>query len=131
MDLIKKFLLVWLTKDELCDLLGLLLTALAFAGLRPKIGVTVVEIETLRRWLDSWRGIGDITVGMARQGYDLQLTRYDEQGWRATFYTTGMETFPDQRDRHRMGADAVAGRAGPTWEVLIGTDAPALLNPYM
>ena len=28
---------------------------------------------------------------MARQGYDLQLTRYDEKGWRATFYTTGME----------------------------------------
>ncbi len=25
--------------------------------------------------------------GMARQGYDLQLTRYDEKGWRATFYT--------------------------------------------
>jgi hypothetical protein len=30
-------------------------------------------------------------VGTARQGYDLQLTRYDEKGWRATFYTTGME----------------------------------------
>jgi len=28
---------------------------------------------------------------MAHQGYDLQLTRYDEKGWRATFYTTGME----------------------------------------
>ena len=28
---------------------------------------------------------------MERQGYDLQLTRYDEKGWRATFYTTGME----------------------------------------
>jgi len=28
---------------------------------------------------------------MARQGYDLQLTRYDEKGWRATFDTTGME----------------------------------------
>jgi DNA polymerase III alpha subunit len=26
-----------------------------------------------------------------RQGYGLQLTRYDEKGWRATFYTTGME----------------------------------------
>ena len=24
------------------------------------------------------------------QGYDLQLTRYDEQGWRATFYSSGM-----------------------------------------
>src|SRR5262245_41325494 len=29
-----------------------------------------------------------------RQGYDLQLTRYDEKGWRATFYTTGMEHSP-------------------------------------
>jgi hypothetical protein len=28
---------------------------------------------------------------MARRGYDLQLTRYDERGWRATFYATGME----------------------------------------
>ena len=31
---------------------------------------------------------------MARQGYDLQLTRYDERGWRATFYATSMEHSP-------------------------------------
>jgi hypothetical protein len=31
---------------------------------------------------------------MARQGIDLQLTRYDNRGWRATFYTTGMEHSP-------------------------------------
>jgi hypothetical protein len=31
---------------------------------------------------------------MARQGYDLQLTQYDERGWRATFYTTWMEHSP-------------------------------------
>jgi hypothetical protein len=31
---------------------------------------------------------------MARQGYDLQLTRYDDKGWRATFCTTGMEHSP-------------------------------------
>ena len=48
----------------------------------------------LRSWLDSWSGIGHVAVGMARQGYDLQLTRYDEKGWRATFYTTGMEHSP-------------------------------------
>jgi hypothetical protein len=30
---------------------------------------------------------------MARQGY-LQLARYDERGWRARFYTTGMEHSP-------------------------------------
>jgi hypothetical protein len=28
---------------------------------------------------------------MARQDYDLQLTRYDARGWRATFYVAGME----------------------------------------
>jgi hypothetical protein len=47
-----------------------------------------------RTWLDSWAGIGRIAVGMAHQGFDLQLTRYDERGWRATFYTTGMEHSP-------------------------------------
>ena len=31
---------------------------------------------------------------MARQGYDLQLTRYDERGWWATFYATRMEHSP-------------------------------------
>jgi hypothetical protein len=62
----------------------------------------------LRTWLDSWSGIGHVAVGMARQGYDLQLTRYDERGWRATFYTTGMEHSPHERDRHRVGADGVA-----------------------
>src|SRR5437867_6076082 len=50
----------------------------------------------LRTWLDSWAAIGRVAVGMARQGYDLQLTRYDARGWRATFYTTGMEHSPTE-----------------------------------
>src|SRR5215475_6420479 len=48
----------------------------------------------LRTWLDSWTGIGHVAVGMHRQGYDLQLTQYDDRGWRATFYTTGLEHSP-------------------------------------
>jgi hypothetical protein len=36
-------------------------------------------------------GIGDVGRGMAHQGFDLQLTKYDARDWRATFYTTGME----------------------------------------
>jgi len=28
------------------------------------------------------------------RGIDLQLTQYDDRGWRATFYTTGMEHSP-------------------------------------
>ncbi len=62
----------------------LLMVALGFAGLpRPSYDRAV---WALRFWLDSWRGIGDVERGMERQGFDLQLTRYDEKGWRATFY---------------------------------------------
>jgi hypothetical protein len=64
----------------------LLRAALGFAGLpRPSYDRA---LWALRTWLDSWSGIGHVVVGMARQGFDLQLTRYDERGWRATFYTT-------------------------------------------
>jgi len=31
-------------------------------------------------WLDTWTGVGLIAAGMARQGYDIGLARYDEQG---------------------------------------------------
>ena len=70
----------------------LFVAALSFLCLQtspraPALGV-------LRSWLDTWRGIADVAMGMARQGYDLQLTRYDEQGWRATFYMSGMEHSP-------------------------------------
>jgi len=44
------------------------------------------ELRLLHRWLDSWRGIGDVVAGMARQGWDLQLTEYDAERWRATFF---------------------------------------------
>jgi hypothetical protein len=67
----------------------LLRAALGFAGLpRPSFDRA---LWALRSWLDSWSGIGHVAVGMHRQGFDLQLTQYDERGWRATFYTTGME----------------------------------------
>ena len=70
----------------------LLVAALGFAGLpRPSYDRALHALPT---GLDSWYGIGHVAVGMARQGYDLQLTPYDEKGWRATFYTTGMEHSP-------------------------------------
>ena len=46
-------------------------------------------LHALRSWLDSWPGVGRVAARMHRQ-VDLQLTQYD-RGWRATFYTTGME----------------------------------------
>ena len=42
-------------------------------------------LDVLHEWLDSWSSIGVIGLierGMARQGYDLQLTRYANEGWR-------------------------------------------------
>jgi len=70
----------------------LLLAALGFAGLAmPSFDR---GLHGPRTWLDSWSGIGHAAVGMHRQGYDLQLTQYDDHGWRATFYTTGMEHSP-------------------------------------
>jgi hypothetical protein len=70
----------------------LLRAALGFAGLPHSLYGRA--LHALRIWLDSWRGIGHVAVGMHRQGFDLQLTQYDERGWRATFYTTGMEHSP-------------------------------------
>src|SRR2546430_9333319 len=62
--------------------------------LRAAVGFALVppdhpELQVLRRWLDNWRGIGDIATGMTRQGWDLQLTEYDGEHWRATFFVSG------------------------------------------
>jgi hypothetical protein len=68
-----------------------LLTVALVGALLPD---PVPEVRMLRAWLDTWTGIGHVAVGMDRQGYDLQLTKYADRGWRATFYTSGMEHAP-------------------------------------
>jgi hypothetical protein len=70
----------------------LLVAALGFAGC--SMLSYVCSLDALRSWLHSWPGIGHVAVGMHRQGFDLQLTQYDDRGWRDTFYTTGMEHSP-------------------------------------
>jgi hypothetical protein len=35
---------------------------------------TAPELALAHRWLDNWRGVGRITEGMHRAGWDLQLT---------------------------------------------------------
>jgi hypothetical protein len=59
-----------------------------------RIKADLPVLGALRSWRDSWRGIGDVERGMARQGFDLQLTQYAQRGWCATFYRTGMEHSP-------------------------------------
>jgi hypothetical protein len=51
-------------------------------------------VRALHGWLDTWRGIGDLEAGMARQGYDRP------------------RALAARGDRQRMGANAVARRAG-------------------
>jgi hypothetical protein len=54
---------------------------------------------------------------MARQGFDLQLTRYDKRGWRATFSATGMGHSPTSAAGHGLGAHALGTRrSGWRWE---------------
>jgi len=48
----------------------LFLVALEAASVDAEMPV----LGALRSWLNSWRGIGDVERGMARQGFDLQLT---------------------------------------------------------
>ena len=63
----------------------LLVAALGFAGcsmLSYDRASYDRALHALRSWLDSWSGIGHVAVGMHRQGFDLQLTQYDDRGWR-------------------------------------------------
>ena len=52
--------------------------ALGFLSLEPR----EPEVRLLHVCFDTWRGIGDIVAGMARQEYDLELRRYNGRGWR-------------------------------------------------
>jgi hypothetical protein len=80
-------------KNEVTDQRGRLLkAAVGFAGC--SVPSYDRALWALRTWLDSWAGIGTPPWTCTVKGYDLQLTRYDEKGWRATFYTTGMEHSP-------------------------------------
>jgi len=91
----------------------LLRAALGFAGLpRPSHDRA---LWALRIWLDSWSGIGRIAVGMhLRPPVDsvrrARLARNVLQEWDGAL--------ADERDRHRMGADAVARDAASGWEAL-------------
>ena len=58
-------------------------------------------LHALRSWLDSWSGVGHVAVGMARQGYDLQLTLDNEKGWRAKFLHDRDGALVHERDGRR------------------------------
>ena len=43
----------------------------------------------LAKYLDSWRGLGDVIVGMHAQGFDVELRQLGDH-WRSNFYANGM-----------------------------------------
>ena len=60
--------------------------ALAFL----RLSSTEPEVDLLHRWLDTWTGLGLITVGVERQGFRLSLSHITEGEWRATFQSHPM-----------------------------------------
>ncbi len=73
---------------------ALLTAALGFTLLDTRGKPAPPAVKTVREWLNNWTGVGHVVTGMARQDYDLELTRFDGRGWRATFFVTGMEHSP-------------------------------------
>jgi hypothetical protein len=66
----------------------LLRAALGFLAVEPR----APELQLLHRCFDTWRGIGDVVAGLARQDFDLELRRFTGRGWRATFFPSGSST---------------------------------------
>jgi hypothetical protein len=78
-----------MTPRDLARRRRILFTMLTTLGYRYAPGREPAVIAGIRQYLGGWPGVGRIVAGMARQGFDLDLTRYDVQGWRATFYPEG------------------------------------------
>jgi hypothetical protein len=55
--------------------------ALGFLEIPPR----APELRLLHRWLDTWTGVGLITVGVERLGYRLSLSHIADGEWRAQF----------------------------------------------
>jgi hypothetical protein len=78
------------TPHALAQRRHVLFTMLTTLGFRYPPGHEPAVIAGIRQYLDGWPGVGRIVAGMARQQYDLQLTRFGQDGWSATFYPAGI-----------------------------------------
>jgi hypothetical protein len=73
-----------MTADDLRQRRHLLFTMLTACAWRDAPAGPAPVVAGLRTFLGGWLGVGRIGVGMARQSYDLQLTRYGGEGWRGS-----------------------------------------------
>src|SRR5437773_3844131 len=93
----------------------LMLATLGFLRLEGQLSPV---LHALHRWLDSWHGIGIIERGMLHRGNDIQFTRYDERGWRATFYMSGMEHSPTSATGTAWERTPRRAVQGAAWDTL-------------
>jgi hypothetical protein len=88
-----------------------LVAAIGFLALEPR----ELELQLLHRCFDTWRGIGDVVVGMARQGYDLEL-RPVQRAWLARdVLPERLRALPDIACGPRVGSKLVGGGAAGSW----------------
>jgi hypothetical protein len=64
------------------------------------------EITAFKAWMSTWRGIGDIVVGMERQGFAVSLRKLVDDGWNAAF------------EEHRLLAPAGRANAPTPFEAV-------------
>ena len=62
---------------------------------------------------------------MARQGYDLSLTRYANEDWRGTFYVTGREHSATPATGSAWEPTPWRAVQGAAWEALSRMEAAA------
>ena len=85
-----------------------LVAALGFLALEPR----APELQLLHRWADNWRGVGDVVVGMERQGYQLHLTNIEAGN--AVVEINVVD--PILRKGYRFKGTAMVHRDGPVYE---------------
>jgi len=88
--------------------------ALGFLALEPRKS----ELRLLHTWLDSWRGIGDVIVGMKRQGYEVSLGDHGSGQWIAVFYAGHGGEHPLETAGTAQGATPWRAVQRAAWEAL-------------
>ncbi len=92
----------------------------ALAALRVR-NIDAPELRHVHALLDSWRGIGLIVVGMARQGFQVSLGDHGSGQWIAVFYR-------GSGGQERIEAAGTAQAATP-WEAVQRAGWEALTKP--
>jgi hypothetical protein len=80
-------------------------------GYRYPPGREPMVIVGIRQYLGGWSGIGRVIAGMARQQYDLELTRFGQDGLECDLLPGRDRALADADGGVRLGAGAVDGRA--------------------